>query len=131
MASVYIVGLFSPTLSHEPELDVYCIITVKAGGEEDSLSRAFEKEMSLWTICVDGGPPPKKKRAIGKGELLLSDSPFYCRFFCFNDQYLVATITVIIPFDPVSSTGQALSLSKGAVVVRQAHHERLDYPAFL
>ncbi len=23
------------------------------------------------------------------------------------------------------------SLSKGAVVVRQAHHERLDYPAFL
>jgi len=36
-------------------------------------------------------------------------------------QSLVTAFTVNnIPF--------ALSLSKGAVVVRQAHHERLDYP---
>ena len=41
---------------------------MKAGGEEDSLSSAFEKEMSLWTIVVDGGPPAKKKRAIEKGK---------------------------------------------------------------
>jgi|GEM_PF-5468461 hypothetical protein len=53
-----------------------CIIWVKAGGEEDSLSGAFEKEMSLWTIVADGGPPPKKKRAIGKGELLSVTPPF-------------------------------------------------------
>ena len=38
--------------------------------------------------------------------------------------YLVATITsIIISF--------ALSESKGAVVVRQTHHERLDYPIIL
>ena len=34
--------------------------------------------------------------------------------------YLVTVIAVIIPF--------TLSLSKGAVVVRQAYHERLYYP---
>jgi hypothetical protein len=34
------------------------------------------------------------------------------------------------PVALVSSTGQALSLSKGAVVVRQTHHERLYYPTF-
>jgi len=36
--------------------------------------------------------------------------------------YLIAAIT-ITPF--------ALSLSKGAVVVRQTQHERLDYPTLL
>ena len=42
-----------------------------------------------------------------------------------DNQYLVAAITgIIVPFTPVLSTGQALSLSKGTVVVRQAHHER-------
>ena len=57
-------------------LDTCSIIGLKAGGEEDSLRGAFEKEMSLWTIYVDGGPPPKKKRAIGKGELPDVTPPF-------------------------------------------------------
>ncbi len=41
-----------------------------------------------------------------------------------NLSYIVAAVTVIImPF--------TLSLSKGTVVVRQAHHERIDYHTFL
>ena len=40
------------------------IMSLKAGGEVDSLRGAFEKEMSLWTIAVYGGPPSEKKRAI-------------------------------------------------------------------
>ena len=34
---------------------------MKAGGEEDSLRGAFEKEMSQWTKVEGGGPPTKRK----------------------------------------------------------------------
>ena len=37
------------------------IIGAKAGGVEDSLSGAFEKEMSQWTKVEGGGPPTKSK----------------------------------------------------------------------
>ena len=40
---------------------------MKAGGEEDSLSGAFEKEMSQWTNVVGGGPPTKSKGPLRRG----------------------------------------------------------------
>jgi hypothetical protein len=48
-------------------LDVCSIINMKAGGEEDSLRGAFEKEMSQWTKVVGGGPPTKSKGPLRRG----------------------------------------------------------------
>ena len=51
----------------QPGLDTCSIISMKAGGEEDSLSGAFEKEMSQWTNVVGGGPPTKSKGPLRRG----------------------------------------------------------------
>ena len=59
--------LFYTFSTSQTGLDVCNIISMKAGGEEDSLSGAFEKEMSQWTKVVGGGPPTKSKGPLRRG----------------------------------------------------------------
>ena len=86
-------------------LDMCSIIGAKAGGEEDSLSGAFEKEMSQWTKVVGGGPPTKSKGPSRRGSTIVL--PLLLSRIFFSARYLL--------FPLVNNFSQAESASHGTL----------------